>query len=365
MRKLFVFYHSHCIDGITAAGAFEHLPTDQYEMVYVPINYSPSYNNDVLSQPYKNGDTIIFVDFAPSLDLLDKLRTLIDGNDDTEIDNELDVSIHILDHHKTAINNFADINCYGNEFFYFNNDNSGAKIAFAYVATLLDGKDINVANIEQALIDTTDLAHVNKYGCITTAERLHRWSVIKEHVSDRDIWQFKLADTNTYYHYLRYLADSVNWDVPTYVSNIHDNSIVDILNIGGILADKFERDCQLSAKRAAFLPTREDPHYAILSISPDQASRVGEILYKEMGIPVVVMYYDDFNLGIRQYMLRSSSEWDVESIAKRMGGGGHKNAAGVRVSHEDTIMNLAFPIAAIRTKFTDGVIIDLLKKAGR
>jgi hypothetical protein len=57
-------------------------------------------------------------------------------------------------------------------------------------------------------------------------------------------------------------------------------------------------------------------------------SEIGEELCKRNPDAPFAAYYLDRKDGVRQYGLRSRGEFDCSEVAKKLGGGGHKNAAG-------------------------------------
>lgn len=148
------------------------------------------------------------------------------------------------------------------------------------------------------------------------------------HIQDRDLWQFKLDGTReitaALYSYPMEFAvwDKIMpeietlWDEGTAILRKHDAD-VDALALG----------CRRIAHfRGCVAPIANVPYM--------YASDVAGKLAK--GHTFAATYYDDTD-G-RRWSLRSTPEGaDVAQIAEAFGGGGHKHAAGFRMTREEAI----------------------------
>ena len=73
---------------------------------------------------------------------------------------------------------------------------------------------------------------------------------------------------------------------------------------------------------------RFDDHLVPIVNATSHGSEVGaELLKRFPEAPFSVSYHDRGD-GLRHWSLRSRSDFDVSLIAKKLGGGGHKQAAG-------------------------------------
>lgn len=100
-----IVYHAQCIDGAasawTVAKAHEAKNNDQPRIIYIPYEHfgKESAEKDIERRLTKD-TALYFVDVAPDKKFLDKLLT-------TEVDHA-PLSVHILDHHKSAADIFRD-----------------------------------------------------------------------------------------------------------------------------------------------------------------------------------------------------------------------------------------------------------------
>ena len=191
-------------------------------------------------------------------------------------------SILVLDHHKTAE---ADLK--GLDFAVFDMDRSGCMLAWNH--------------FRPNEIPPKSLAFIQ----------------------DRDLWKFSIPETRDFCTGLR-----------ATVNDFRDIDWVgtdDAIALGAALNAEFDRDMDTLEKRAhTFMVYADGVKRLGLAVNAPAkyASELGNRLAKRSKTAGLVYSYD----GSRkewQYSLRSTDEGsDVSSIAKRYGGGGHRNAAG-------------------------------------
>lgn len=268
MSKTVCIYHANCFDGICAAWVVSKAyPNTEFRAF--------SYNMEFPWNEYGKNDDIIIVDFSFKRDIMLAIA-------------EQCGSILVLDHHKTA-----QANCEGLDFCIFDMNESGASLAWKY---FFPNKDI---------------------------------PLLVRYIKDRDLWLFKeeySEEINAYiqsfpmniliYNELDYQFHLHGWQ-PAYE--------------GGQSINRYKQTMvKAICKNAAF--KYDYPFYdnRIPVVNATLLfSEVGHELCKMYSnAPFAVYYFDSLKDGVRQWGLRSIGDFDVSDIAKRFGGGGHKNAAG-------------------------------------
>lgn len=280
-----VLYHDNCTDGFVAAWAAHYHFKGQVEMM--AISY------DERSQVHLPGlvaDRDVYIldfSFAPE-------QILTAAN--------FARSITLLDHHKTAMEEWENINfTHPNLVVMFDMGRSGAGMAW-------------------------DFFFPND----------SRPSVV-DRVEDRDLYRFKINGSRELHAYLaaQPWRRTKDWDAFTQF-------------VADYTFDDTWRD-QIHAKGAKYISVQDEIIYVILKNTiimdtfrgysgipfccvPDQfATRAGEILYQTYpDAPFTVTYDDIWTRGTRKYSLRNDKDnpIDVGVVARTQGGGGHEHAAG-------------------------------------
>lgn len=199
--------------------------------------------------------------------------------------------VKIFDHHETAQDDLVDLPCNVHE--VFDMSRSGAMITW---------DQLNPGTQAPLLFD---------------------------YVQDRDLWQFKLPNSREVTAALySYPMDFEVWD------SLMNGGILPLITEGRAILRKHQGDVAALIKataRRAWFGTVEVP---IANVPYMFASDVGHELSK--GEAFSATYYDDEN-G-RRFSLRSSTEGaNVAKIAEAFNGGGHKHAAGFRLTREEAI----------------------------
>lgn len=270
-----IIYHNGCPDGWTAA----YIAKKRYpEAALMPRDHG-------LEPPYEEitGKDVLIVDFS--------FRT----REQNIKASELAKSFRILDHHKTAEAELA-----GLDFATFDMTRSGAGLAWDY----LFGKD---ASSEQF------------------AERLNNplrpWWV--SYIEDQDLWRWALPDSKFVGQYLKVLPRTVeSWDAMAK----HDTPETAALAGLGIERGTSYYVREIVGTRQ--LGIIEGLTVGVVNAPYVNCSEVGAELAKESEVGLSYFERGD---GIIQFSLRSVGDVDVSAIAKRHGGGGHKNAAGFQL----------------------------------
>ena len=267
-------YHGNCADGFAAACVVK--------MKYAEIDFLTFVAGVYQQQPPDvKGKHVILVDFSYKRPVMEKILA------DAE-------SVTILDHHKTAIEDLEGL---------------------AFTDSLLD---------------------VDRSGAMLTWQYMFPNKTVPrliKHIQDRDLWQFKLPGTRE----IQAALFSYEYDFDTWIKLIEDDD-----------SGRRLREEGVAIERKHFKDIREllkvcRRKMEILGVSVNAAnlpytlsSDAGHIMVTEEDQPFGCCYYD--SADGRNFSLRSDEKHlDVSEIAKQFGGGGHRNAAGFRVS---------FPVAA-------------------
>ena len=143
-------------------------------------------------------------------------------------------------------------------------------------------------------------------------------------VEDRDLWRWKLKDSKEISAVIAsYPKEFEVWDKLAYAL---DNNYFEAVKEGRAIL----RYTSQSTNEACL-------HHRILDIGGYKVpavntcllmSEVGDILCRLYPDAPFAAYYFDREDGKRQWGLRSRGDFDVSEVAKELGGGGHKGAAG-------------------------------------
>lgn len=187
----------------------------------------------------------------------------------------------ILDHHKTAKEELDGMSFAG----IIDMSKSGAMLAYEYFAP-----EINIEIIKR--------------------------------VQDRDLWKFEYVETEVVNAHLftlpTFTVDTAQEWVQAFTSSLVDLSIS---GSGALRVRKAIVREAMKRKRRTIL----DGHQIWIANATDCFSEIAHELCKDSNFGVT--YYVN-HTGKYVYSLRSIGDFDVSEIAKKFGGGGHKNAAG-------------------------------------
>lgn len=284
--KPLCIYHGHCDDGFAAAWCVRKALGDGVEF------YPGVYQKE---PPPHEGRDVIFVDFSYKRPVLDAMAAKTR-------------SMLILDHHKTAAEDLADVpkapgwdrwQVWNDPILdtgvgtwrrgaVFDMDRSGASIAWDYF----------IGGPRPDFI---------------------------EYVQDRDLWRKQLSHGDEFTIALRsYPQDFTVWD------GIIERGSQSLINEGfGI--QRYYRLRVEELKRSAYAARIGDDLCYISNAPYFAASEVaGELAERCEGNGFGACYFEA-EQGRYQYSLRSRDQFDVSAIARKFGGGGHKNAAGFSV----------------------------------
>lgn len=277
--KPLVIYHANCADGFSAAWCFHNKAKDFYDF------HPGVYQN---SPPTITDKDVYLVDFSYKRAVVSKML-------------ELAKSVTILDHHKTAIEDLTGLDkIYDNFHPHFDISKSGASIAWNF---------LNPNTPAPLLIN---------------------------YIEDRDLWKFTLPNTRDISAAVfSYTYTFENWDM---LMELEAAGLLELSLAGKAIERKHHKDVAELVK-VCMRPMEIGGHVVpVASLPYTYSSDAGHLMakhYKE-GTVFAACYWD--TVEGRTFSLRSCERGlDVSDIAKRYGGGGHKNAAGFTVDTDHVL----------------------------
>jgi len=284
--RVLVAYHAHCIDGYTAAWACWRGLTATTSIFNHNIHFQEmAYNSlEGVVARARDYDKIYFVDFSvPPATLL----TLAEG---------LEVSVVILDHHKTAIEQYA---------------------------SELPGYYSKKAEILFALEECGASLVWSYFFPDSVVPRLIQY------VRDYDLWTFQMQETRGINKYLRLQKKVLPvWQKLEAEFNM-TGSLAKIRAIGSQL-EKYHQSIVADLVAQAEPCWIEGKAGLVVNCSPQFSSDVGHELAKLSGTYGATWQQEPGRKV--KWSLRSNGNYDVSAIATAFNGGGHKNAAGFYLS---------------------------------
>lgn len=282
--KTICIYHGNCFDGMAAAWVVNRWWISTYldgpnSIKFIPGFYSDSihwlFHDRINEGVYTEEDNLIIVDFSFKREVMINLK-------------EIFPKMLVLDHHKTA-----QAACEGLDFCIFDMNESGASLAWKHY------------------FPNEPLPNLIKY------------------VKDRDLWLFKEPGSEFVNSYIQSFPIEFKSYEQLY-NELEASAISDIKMLGEAIERYKQTMVKAMCKNAAV--SRHYPFY-------DNRVPVvnASILFSEVGhelckmypdAPFAAYYFDRLKDDVRQWGLRSIGDYDVSEVAKKFGGGGHKNAAG-------------------------------------
>lgn len=277
MSKPLVIYHAHCTDGFGAAYAAWKAFGENAE--YVAMNYDDKRMSDpqAIEQLVK-GRLVYVLDFSFPTHVT------------KQIIQESSMFIW-LDHHKTAFENWA-----GDE--------------------------------RELYLDETEYTNIildnNKSGAMLAWEYFHpeiKPPLVIQHIDDRDRWQFKLRGSKEIHAALQ---TNKPWSFEHWDELVDPDNYGSLYSAGLAIIKAQEQQVGSTASYSRKCTINDQTG---LSVNTNvHISEVGHELAKKSGTYALVWYLNAENRA--NCSLRSEGDYDVSAIARRFGGGGHKNAAG-------------------------------------
>ena len=282
-------YHGNCADGFAAAWVVrKFFGSDQIDFHAGFYGAEP---------PDVTDRDVIMVDFSFKRPVLDAMTAAAN-------------SILILDHHKTAQEDLAGLHV---------PPPSGAAWMIATEQRL--SRDIR----------TTALFDMQRSGAGLAWDFFfpnQKRPALIDTIEDRDLWRFALPFTREVQaNVFSYPYDFTTWDFLMARGKDH-MGIQDMAQEGGAIERKHHKDIAelvTASKRRMVIGGHDVP---VANLPYTLSSDAGHLMCA--GEPFAACYMD--TPRGRTFSLRSTDEGvDVSEIAKRYGGGGHRNAAGFQM----------------------------------
>lgn len=309
MTKPLCIYHGNCADGFTAAWA-----------VWKRFGDAFDYHAGVYQDPPPDvgGRDVVLVDFSYKREVMRAMR----GHGGYS--NGKARSVLVLDHHKSAAEDLGKTE--GN---------------FCIQIAEWTGPLTWERHLENAAMDENEgavdsvycLFDMNRSGAGIAWDFFHPGIArpnLVNYAEDRDLWRFSLPlsrEVNAYIFAHAY--EFKNWDYLNAMTRDH-MGLQHTADMGGAIEKKHHKDvAELTAalKRRMVIGGHE---VWAASLPYTLTSDAGHLMAK--GEPFAACYWD--TPEGRVFSLRSTDEGlDVSEIAKRYGGGGHRNASGFRLPH--------------------------------
>lgn len=274
-----VIYHANCADGKSAAAvAYKKLGSEK--TYYIAANYGEdllSKIEETLGQFDKELDnvgTIYFLDFSPN-------KKFVEDFELSPID------IVVIDHHEST--EIDDLGSVVDKYVY-SKEKSGCVLAFEY---FFPGRDV---------------------------------PYLLEIIQDRDLWKFKLPETKAF------LAgyDPKKAGFTELVVMMHEGPdsgiMASLTDTGGAILSRIMASAATNTKRAVILPFM-GMKVGVCNVV-ENISETGDKMSATIDIDFSMTYFVTEKAEV-VFSLRSK-EYDVGALAKSLGGGGHKLAAGFK-----------------------------------
>lgn len=301
--KPLVIYHADCADGFGAAFAAWLKFGDDAE--YKPMKYG-----DTLNEEQYYGRDVHILDFSFPRHMMSILFASAD-------------SVTWLDHHKTAFEMYD-------------------------LAPNADGeyprdiKDIGVDPWEKVGTNSVMKWHHveldnTRSGALIAWEYFHPEKPVPlaiRHIDDYDRWQFKIDGTK---EFIKALWSYAPWTFEIWRDELcllNDKGHVDMYFDGDTLIRNHNQNVQSLVPDAIVceIPLRPEVGARGLAVNSPHlfASDLGHELANRSGTYGLVWQMGKD--GMVKCSLRSNGSYDVSAIAQEFGGGGHRNAAGCRIT---------------------------------
>jgi len=270
-----VVFHKDCYDGFGAAWVCFRalLDTPGFEGT---VAFHPKLYGDPLPE-IADGDRVYMVDFSYPRDVMVELAAR--------------TTLTVLDHHKTS-----QAHCEGLEFCTFDMEKSGAGLAWDY---------FHVDQPRPPLVD---------------------------YVEDRDLWRFKLPKSQEVNYWISsYPMDFAYWDqINAALEEDKFKGTEACAAVGAAIKRYSDQKVEEFCTQVQFLKVGDYENIPTVNCGYAFGSTVCHRLLSLYPSAPFSAYYLDRADGEQQWGVRgrSSDDFDVSVVAEKLGGGGHKKAAG-------------------------------------
>lgn len=299
MTKPLVIYHKNCNDGFGAAtAAYLALGNDAE---YLPVQYNdPLHQGGILQHvPHRE---VYILDFSFPHEVMESI---------------IDAATRVtwLDHHKTAFEMWCG--------------NAPDMFFTMYKSEVVDADDTEI------ILDNLKSGAWLAYEYFSPRYNVNTAPTFVHVLDDYDRWQFKLPVTK----YVNAALRSKPMVLSEWTLYFTNPEHIEGLAFEGRAIERYRM--QQVESIAAKATKHAFPGYEGRGIKPAHGlavncnsaftSDVGHVLAKRCGTYALCWSLQD-NGQMASVSLRSEGDYDVSELAKRYGGGGHKNAAGFELS---------------------------------
>lgn len=298
-EKVLVIYHKNCADGFTAAWVFYHAAKERFnwDITFHPSNYGEVPPIELIDKDTK----VVIADFSYKMPMMKEVCIRAK-------------EVWLIDHHKTAIDEYGCSSCiidsaFNNFYTYVDSTRSGARLAWDW--------------IYNAPLNPDSPLYI----------RPPRYL---EHVEDRDLWKFSLANTRELSAFLFSHEYSFEmWDKLMMSDGVE---LMKYSVAGAAIERKHHKDVRelVDVTRRMMVlqhsQLKDEVAIPVANLPYTYASDAAHLMAKEYkdGTIFAACYWDT-PTG-RTFSLRSTPNGrDVSAVAKHYGGGGHFHAAGFSV----------------------------------
>lgn len=289
MSKILCIYHGNCQDGFGAAWAVRH-GFDERRIEFHPGVYQDP-------PPNVTGRNVLLVDFSY------KRPVLLDMA-------KVARSILILDHHKSAAEDLA---------------------GFREVAPADQWDDDTLELVAESPDKIAVLFDMERSGAGIAWDFFHDFARPRliDHIEDRDLWRFKLDGTRE----ISAALFSQPYDFALWDRLMEDEHLDTLRTEGAAITRKHFQDIENLLPVVTRWMRIDGQSVPVANLPLTFTSDAGHLLCKRHHTPFAACYWD--TPGGRVFSLRSTDDGaDVSAVAKRYGGGGHRNAAGFRIAYD-------------------------------
>lgn len=273
MKPLVIYHGTNCIDGFTSAWLAHRCLGE--------CDFHPG----VYGEPPPNCENrdVYILDFSYPREVM------------MQIANECN-NLVVLDHHKTAQKDLENFPQHSSVKIIFDMAKCGARLTLEYFFAMRELYETFVNIVE-----------------------------------DHDLWLKKYPDGDALNAYIRSFPLTFDWwdSINEHLVNSYD----EVVRQGYAVLRYMERSVEAHIENAKITGGLNDgktlPHPIVNCTDRNIVSLLGNELCKRYPNCPYAEYYADMK-DHRLHGLRSVGDFDVSEVAKKMGGGGHKNAAGYR-----------------------------------
>lgn len=150
--------------------------------------------------------------------------------------------------------------------------------------------------------------------------------LLVRYIKDRDLWLFKEYDSEAINSYIQSFPmtienyDQLNWE-------FLNRDIEEIGELGNAI-NRYKQTMVETMCTNSVIQSIGGYMVPVVNASILFSEVGSELCKQNPACPFAAYYFDRRKDGIRQWGLRSIGDFDVSEVAKKFGGGGHKNAAG-------------------------------------